>query len=138
MERISRTPSSSQTQSKITMMMWSTFIVTNIFIHSQTGTAKDSDFWFLVQSCGMALLSLFTMALPIGKGTNLPKASSTMLWIFMAAGAISAIAAPVSYLYLPTEWSSLLNIVAGAIQAFATLQIALAAEKSPGRHMKRE
>ena len=75
----------------------------------------------------MALLSLFTMALPMGKGTNLPKASSTMLWIFMGAGAISAIAAPVSYLYLPTEWSSLVNIVAGAIQAFATLQIALAA-----------
>ena len=55
MERISQTPSSSQTQSKITIMMWSTFIVTNIFtlpmvalgwqysIH-KTGTAKDSDF----------------------------------------------------------------------------------------------
>ena len=129
--------------------MWSTFIVTNIFtlptvalgwqysIH-KTGTTKDSDFWFLLQSCGMALLSLSTMALPMWKGTNLPKASSTVLWIFMAAGAISAIAALVFYLYLLTEWSSFLNIVAGAIQAFATLQIALAAEKPPSRHLKSE
>ena len=149
MYRISQTPSSSQTQSKIAIMMWSTFIVTNILtlptvalgwqysIHT-TGTTRDSDFWFLLQSCGMALLNLFTVALPMRKGTNLPKASSTILWIFMAAGAVSAIAAPVFYLYLPTQWSSFLNIIAGAIQAFATLQIALTAETLPGRHLKRE
>ena len=148
-DHISQKPSSSQVQSKIAIMLWSTFIVTNILtlptvalgwqysIH-KIGTIKDSDFWFLLQSCGMALLNLLTVALPMWKGTCLPKASSTILWIFMAVGAISAISAPVFYLYLPTQWSSFLNIIAGAIQAFATLQIALTAETLPGRHLKRE
>lgn len=38
----------------------------------------------------------------------------------IAAGSMSAMAAPVFFSYLPTEWSSFSNIVVGTIRAFAT------------------
>ena len=137
----------SRSERKISILMWSTFLVTTIlalplaalgweYSSHQPGTARDADFWFLTQSCSMALLGLFTMALPIWKGRNLPKVAKTSLWLFMSFGALSAIVAPIIYLFAPTEWSAFLNIVAGAVQAFATLQIALVAEQSPDSHLK--
>ena len=77
----------------------------------------------------MALLSLLTMALSMWKGEDLPdQIARAGVHLFMSAGAVSAFIAPILYLFIPTEWSALLNIFAGAVQAFATLRLALGAK----------
>ena len=89
----------------------------------------------------MTLLSLLTMALPLWKGEDLPgKTARIGLHVFMGAGAVSAFIAPILYLFIPTEWSALLNIFAGAVQAFATLRLALAREgmTTPSQKTKEE
>lgn len=132
--------------------MWSTFFVTvGIAIPTtalgwqysthKPGTSTDADFWFLIQSCSMVLLSLLTMALPIWKGNDLPdKNARTGLHLFMSAGAVSALIAPILYLFVPTEWSALLNVFAGAVQASATLRLVLAGEgmTTPSHKTKKE
>lgn len=129
--------------------MWSTFVTVGIAIPTTAlgwqysdhtpGTPKDPDFWFLIQSCSMALLSLLTMALPMWKGEDVrDKTARTGLHLFMSAGAVSAFIAPILYVFIPTEWSALLNIFAGAVQAFATLRLALAAEGTTQSHQKND
>ena len=129
--------------------MWSTFsVIVGIAIpttalgwqysNHKPGTPKDADFWFLIQSCSMALLSLLTLAFSMWKGEDLPdKIAHTGVHLFMSAGAVSAFIAPILYLFIPTEWSAFLNIFAGAVQAFATLRLALAAEGTTPSHKKR-
>ena len=89
----------------------------------------------------MVLLSLLTMTLSMWKGTDLPdKTARTGLHLFMGAGAVSALIAPILYIFVPTEWSALLNIFAGAVQAFVMLRLALAAESmtTPSQKTKKE
>lgn len=92
------------------------------------GTTKDSDFWFLVQSCGMAIFSLITVAIPMWKGTHLPGHGWYWTWAFMGLAMFLAFAAPFAYAYAPAEWSSLFMIVVSAIQALVTLQLSLVAD----------
>lgn len=136
-------------QSTLIAMMWGTFLVIFVitfptlalgWMHSphQPGTKNDADFWFLIQSSSMAVLSIFMMALPIWNGNNLQRASKTSLWLFMIVGIIAALIAPVMYLYVPTEWSAFLSILAGTVQTFATLQLALTAEAATNVRLKED
>ena len=130
--------------------MWSTFfVIVGIaipttalgwqFSNHKPGSPKDADFWFLIQSYSMALLSLLAMALSMWKGEDLPdKIARAGVHIFMSAGAAAALTVPIWYLRVPTEWSALLNIFAGAVQAFAMLRLALAAEGTSQSHEKEE
>ena len=130
-------------------MMWLTFIVTNLVTipvsamgwrlspHKE-GNLEDADFWFLLQSSAMTFLSLLTMAIPMSKGNNMPLVASGQLWFFMAVGGVCAISAPIFYLNFATEWSAFLNIAAGCIQAFATLQVVVTAETVPKQHLRRD
>jgi hypothetical protein len=121
--------------------MWLTFIATVIvalptfavaFQYSPhtPGTTRDADFWFLLQACSMQFLGLLTIGIPMWKGKELSGHSWCWSWGFMGLAVGCTTAAPFAYCKAPTEWSSFLGIVAGAIQAFVTLQIILIAKNS--------
>ena len=69
----------------------------------------------------MNVLAIFTMALPL--------LNRRILWIPMAVAVICAIVAPIFYIFFDTEWSALLSMFAGAIQAFIMMQITLIAHE---------
>ncbi|KAL8660014.1 MAG: hypothetical protein Q9202_006840 [Teloschistes flavicans] len=87
------------------------------------GTREDSDFWFLVQSSVSQSIGLLISAL------GLWKLKSTPLWVWLPPTTIAAVcdilAMPL-YLFAPTEWSYFCVMVAGAIQSFMVLQLAIA------------
>ena len=57
----------------------------------------------------------------------------------MVVAVICALLAPVFYIFFDTEWSALLSVFAGAIQAFITVQIALIAHKGGvSEHVKKD
>jgi len=86
------------------------------------GTQQDADFWFLVQSCASQLIGL------ILSGMGLWRQAPTMVWSWLpptiAAGISNVIAIPL-YLVIATEWSSFAVVVAGSIQTFLVLQLAI-------------
>lgn len=99
----------------------------------QHGTVADADFWFLIQNSSMSVLGILTMAKPFRKRQIF------WMWGPMAAAVVCAVLAPVFYLRIPTEWSALMSVFAGAIQAFVTLQIALLADEGNiSEHAKSE
>jgi hypothetical protein len=119
--------------------MWLTFITTVIaalptfalawqYSQHTPGTTRDADFWFMVQACTMQFLGLLTMGIPMWKGKELSGHSWYWTWAFKIVALGCTIAAPFAYCKAPTEWSSFLGIVAGALQAFVTLQITLLAD----------
>jgi hypothetical protein len=118
--------------------MWLTFIVTAVialptfalawqYSPHKSGTTHDADFWFLVQTCSMQLLGLLIMAIPMWEGKELSGHSWYWTWGFILVAFGGTITAPFVYCHAPTEWSSFLGIVAGAVQAFVTLQVTLIA-----------
>ncbi|KAI4199778.1 MAG: hypothetical protein LQ350_004405 [Teloschistes chrysophthalmus] len=87
------------------------------------GTPQDSDFWFLVQSSVSQSIGLLIAAL------GLWKLKSTPLWVWLSPTVMAAICNMLTmplYLFAPTEWSSFCAVVAGAIQSFMILQLAIA------------
>ncbi|KAB8342798.1 hypothetical protein FH972_022396 [Carpinus fangiana] len=124
------------------IMMWATFVATVVcslptfalgWQHSTHGhgTTQDSDFWFLVQSSIMQFLGTLTVAIPTHLDTNLFGTARWFTWIALCLTSMCSIVAPVLYLHLPTEWSQLVSIMGGSIQAFVTLQLALAVGERP-------
>jgi len=73
----------------------------------------------------MMLLNSFVIGLSIWQSRSLSASGSFWLLSFMAVATIATLFAPVMYCYLATEWSSLTIILAGFVQAFATLQLAV-------------
>jgi cell division protein FtsW (lipid II flippase) len=86
------------------------------------GTTNDSDFWFLCQQAATQILGLAIMCFPLWSKDGLPR----LPWVAPAIAVLvlSLIAVPL-YLYAPTEWSSFLILVGGAIQTFLVLQLGL-------------
>lgn len=86
------------------------------------GTREDPDFWFLAQSSINQSVVLLISAL------GLWKLKSTHLWVWLPAvmAVVCNMLAMPMYLFAPTEWSSFCVVVAGAIQSFMVLQLAIA------------
>ncbi|KAM0801142.1 hypothetical protein BDR22DRAFT_211090 [Usnea florida] len=123
---------SPQASPKSATVLWSTFtivlgvgmpMVAKGFLGSphRHGTLEDADFWFLIQSSSMNVLAIFTVALPL--------LNRRIFWIPMALAVICALVAPLFYIFFDTEWSALMRMFAGAIQAFITMQVTLIAHE---------
>ena len=95
------------------------------------GTTLDADFWFLIQACSMQILGLLIVGIPMWKGKALSGQGWYWTWACIGLATGCTIAAPLVYCKLRTEWSSFLVIVAGATQAFVTLQVTLIADLGP-------
>jgi hypothetical protein len=127
-------------------MLWLAFSVTVIstiptcalgwrYSDHLPGSTGEADFWFLVQNSCMGVLNLSILALPLIK----EKVLSDYLWIqlwtwgYLLLGILSALMAPMAYIYMPTEWSAYMSVLFGIIQVAVTWQIAvLADQKSLG------
>jgi hypothetical protein len=96
------------------------------------GSAKDADFWWLVQSTIMQVLGLLTLSVPIWQGSKLPSQNWFWTWLFIGIASLATIVAVPLYLYAPVAYSSTLVFVATACQAFVVLQLALAANVAMG------
>lgn len=133
---------------RVVLLMWSAFMATLLtaiptialgyrsspHIH---GSSADADFWFLLQNCAMTFLGLAIMILPTFQAQSLPRLIKTTLWIWLGFATTCCVVAPITYLYLPTEWSQCLIVISGAIQIFVTLQVSLtAAEGAKATHLK--
>ena len=123
-------------------MMWATFLLSVVagfptfalgWQHSGTakGTTSDADFWFLLQSCGMSLLGLLTMAIPMWTDDLLGNVHSWLTWSFVATACLCTVVAPPVYLFASTYWSAFLMTVVGSIQAWVTVQMAFVARLAP-------
>jgi hypothetical protein len=104
------------------------------------GSAKDADFWWLVQSTIMQVLGLLTLSVPIWQGSKLPSQNWFWTWLFIGIAALATILAIPLYLYAPVAYSSTLVFLATASQSFVVLQLALAAgvAMDPKRLMRKE
>ena len=120
------------------MILWATF-TSNVcltipflwkayqFSSHTPGTRQDADFWFLIQSCASQLIGLFISAMGMWRQSSM----SSWLWLPPTIlAAISNVLAVPLYLFEPTEWSLFCVVVAGAIQSFMVLQLAIAGSKS--------
>lgn len=119
--------------------MWFTFIA-NVVVsfplfllalqHSPhvPGSTADADFWLLIQSSAMTMLSLAILLMPVQKTISRLGYISYLISVFTAFALLCAIAAPAVYPFVPTEWSFFLSVVAGLIQFFMTLQLAVIAD----------
>ena len=93
----------------------------------EPGTNSDADFWLLIQNCSMAATGIVLVTVPLWHGSSYSLYTWFLAAGFSVAGVLCAIAAPVMYTRVPTEWSAFLAIVAQVIQAFLTLQLSLVA-----------
>ena len=120
-----------QVSQKLYIILWLTFIGTTLvampsvamaFHYSTNGRGDwtDPDFWFLLQSSSMQFCGLSIMALTLSKDAY----GWSLVPIWAALGC--TIAGPSLYCEVPTQYSALLNCVAGVVQAFVILQGSLA------------
>ena len=89
----------------------------------------------------MTILSFAILAIPIWRSKALPEKMSFWIWVLLIGASLCVGVAPVIYLFGPTEWSSFMSIVAGIVQAFLTLQIALVADiaaSTGGKSVKKD
>jgi hypothetical protein len=104
------------------------------------GSTSDSDFWWLIQSSIMALLSLLTLSIPIYENSRSAQKGQTWFWTwwFISAATVAALLAPVLYVLVPTAYSGATVFVASACQAFVVLQLSLAASVRKGKGKGKE
>ena len=94
------------------------------------GTTQDADFWFLTQTSCITILSLATISIPICGNKILPTSTRCWIWVLSISASLCAVLAPLVYVFGLTEWSQFMSIVAGIVQAFLTLHIALVADSN--------
>ncbi|KAF2456357.1 hypothetical protein BDY21DRAFT_346889 [Lineolata rhizophorae] len=90
------------------MVKMVTFAFGYFYSAHEPGTAKDADFWFLIQGCTTQLFSLVVAGLILRQ----EKRASKLIWGTPTGIAlISTILAIPLYLMVPTEWSAFLVMV---------------------------
>jgi hypothetical protein len=87
----------------------------------QHGTVQDADFWYLIQSSGMQLLSVLTVVISIWTRNDLTFESWSWSWAFISLAILCPFGAIPCYLYLPTDWSAAISFVGSAAQGFMVL-----------------
>ncbi|KAK0751301.1 hypothetical protein B0T18DRAFT_361708 [Schizothecium vesticola] len=121
---------------KITALLWLTFLITalcNVWTFSEgyrlsphdSGTTQDSDFWFLLQGCISQVFGMGYMIIPLLKKTQVRR----RFWLppTIVAMICTVLAVPL-YVSSPKEWSAFCMLTGTAVQAFLSLQLALAGE----------
>ena len=58
------------------------------------------------------------------------------IWALLIAASLCVLLSPLVYVFGPTEWSQFMSIVAGIVQVFLTLQMALVADSAGKRGSK--
>lgn len=86
----------------------------------------------------MALLNLATLGIPVWRRQALPGQSWCWTGGFIAIAVVCAVFAPVLYIFVLTEWGTYMASVAGIIQIFVTLLIALVADSTRAKVTKKD
>jgi len=97
----------------------------------EAGTTKDADFMSLIQSCIVSFSSLITIAISLRKDPDFTGERRWWGWAAVISALILLPVAIICYLYVPTEFSSLLVNISGYLQAFLTFQLAMTVEEKP-------
>ena len=79
----------------------------------------------------MGLLNLCILAVPLMREKLISRYRWIQIWTwgYLLVAVLSALLAPVSYLYLPTEWSAYMSVLSSVIQVAITWQIAVLADR---------
>ncbi|KAH8801746.1 hypothetical protein F5884DRAFT_526387 [Xylogone sp. PMI_703] len=86
------------------------------------GSRSDPDFWFLIQSSILQVVSLITIVVSLQTRSRSPRQPWFWTWGFVVMSLICAVAAIPLYLFVPTEWSATVSFAGGVSQAFVVLQ----------------
>lgn len=92
----------------------------------KTGNISDADFYQLISSSSMQLLSIMTLIIPTVSNVRLAKLAWFWTWILASVGTLCAVAAVPLYLYLSPEWSMVISFAASVAQALVILQFMFA------------
>ncbi|KAG9229268.1 hypothetical protein BJ875DRAFT_523889 [Amylocarpus encephaloides] len=84
---------------------------------------QDADFYQAISSSVMQLLSILVLMILIIYNARLIKMAWFWTWGMAGISTICALASPLLYVYVPTEWSALVSFVESAFQCFVTLQL---------------
>jgi hypothetical protein len=71
----------------------------------------------------MQLLSILILIIPTVVNARLVKMAWFWTWVLAGASSACAIVVVPLYLYVPTEWSTMLSFAGSVAQAFVTLQL---------------
>jgi hypothetical protein len=95
------------------------------FYHSSnnTGTTFDPDFWQLVASSAIQVLSVVTLILPTIFNIRLAKMAWLWTWLLAAVAVCSSIVVPPLYLNVPTKWSAIVSFAGSLAQTLITLRL---------------
>jgi len=96
----------------------------------EPGTARDADFWFLVQGSTMQLLGLLTIIIPLVGSHRMLTRQWFWTWGFVGTSFACAVAAVPIYLHYSTACSSTLAFIASAAQGFVVMQTVLIVNRS--------
>ncbi|KAK5400935.1 hypothetical protein LTR06_011104 [Exophiala xenobiotica] len=93
----------------------------------KAGSSTDADFWLLLQTTSMQLLSLFTTLAPLYGKKSEHSLPWPMIWtrVLGVLGFCCSAAAVPLYLFVPTFWSSALSFLGSAFQTGLVLQLAI-------------
>jgi hypothetical protein len=101
------------------------------------GTPSDGDFWWLIQSCIMQLLSIITLEVPISQDSALPFQNWIWTRTFIAIAITATLVAVPLYVLVPVAYSSIVVFAATIAQAFVLLQVCLASTRRLSSSKKR-
>jgi hypothetical protein len=124
---------SPQSTTRISLILWITFFSTIVcggpmlayawnFSDHQPGSRAEEDFFFLLQGSIMQFFGLVVSVISLAKNKSVPVAvwaSPSVLTLVLT------VVSPSLYCFVPKWWSSFCTLVAGSIQAFLVLQLAL-------------
>lgn len=97
---------------------------------TQVGTVNDANFYQLLSSSAMQLLSIGTLIWPTVFYVRLARLPWVWTWILATVSACCTVAAVPLYVLLPTSWSALFSFCGSVAQALVLLQLVHAISKT--------
>ena len=93
----------------------------------KAGSSTDADFWLLLQTTSMQLLSLFTTLAPLYGRNSEHSLPWPLIWtrVLGVLGFCCSAGAVPLYLFVPIFWSSALSFLGSAFQTGLVLQLAI-------------
>lgn len=90
---------------------------------SKAGTVDDADFFSLIATSALQILSTVTLIWPTVFNSGLARLSWVWTWVLaISSVCCTGVAIPL-YLFVPTSWSSLVSFGSCVAQALVTLQL---------------
>jgi len=108
-----------------TLFLFSLIITSISFTHSSLTikTIINADFWQLIFSSIMQILSLLSMMILIHWNARLAKKAWVWTWVLAECSACCAVVVMSLYLYLSTKWSGAVSFAETVAQSYVTLQL---------------